>query len=579
MASPTLSVSRHISNYRWLICALLFFATTINYVDRQILSLVKEILDVQLKWTNEDFGRINGAFQGAYGIGLVGFGWFIDRFGTKIGYAVSIAAWSLAALGHGLVNTVSGFFVARISLGFGEGGNFPSAIKATALWFPKRERALATSIFNSGSNMGAIIAPLIVPFVAFRFGWHSAFAGAGIAGLIWLFFWIPLYGLPEQKKQVNAEELALINSDADEANSRAPLNPTHQQSLFSTRGRAARATLWGNGLALIGLSVIVAFVVVDLFTVLHDVGRILNLLVSLLWTAVAFVAVVALQIRRWHDLGRGAAWEAVNFLAGALLAAGVVYGLYHYGWYTNADWLKLLVMAPSSVALAGLLTTGFFAGDPSENTHGEPNTRPGLLAYRQTWSFIAAKFMTDPIWWFFLIWLPDYFKASRGLDIKKSFLHLSTIYVLITILSIAGGWITGHLANRGWTVTRARKTGMFIFACCVVPILGVSYVGDWTAVLLIALAGAAHQAWSANLYTTVSDMFPKRAVASVTGIGGLAGAFMGIYFPIYCGQLLDRFRLHPAHGYAILFSVCAFTYLVAFAVHHVLAPRFEQVPM
>ena len=579
MASPTPSVSQRISNYRWLICALLFFATTINYVDRQILSLVKEILDKQLGWTNEDFGRINGAFQGAYGIGLVGFGWFIDRFGTKIGYAASIAAWSLAALGHGLVNTVSGFFLARVSLGFGEGGNFPSAIKATALWFPKRERAFATSLFNSGANVGAIIAPLIVPFVAFRFGWHAAFIGAGIAGLIWLVFWIPLYGLPEKKKQVNAGELALIHSDMDEADSRAPLTTAEKTSLFSQKGRAARATLWGNSLALIGVSIIVAFVVVDLFTVLHEVGHILNMAVSIIWTAVAFGIVVALQIRRWHDLGKGASHELGNVVLGLVLAAGAVYGLFNYGYCSAADWLKLLVLLPSFVALAGLILSGFQAGDSAANAFGAPSHHPGLLAYRETWSFIVAKFMTDPIWWFFLIWLPDYFKATRGLDIKKSFLHLSTIYVLITILSILGGWVTGHLAKRGWSVTRARKTGMFIFACCVVPIIGVSYVGDWTAVLLIALAGSAHQAWSANLYTTVSDMFPKRAVASITGIGGLAGAFMGIYFPIYCGQLLDRFHLHPAHGYAILFSVCAFTYLVAFAIHHLLAPRFVQIKM
>jgi len=579
MASPTPSVSRHISNYRWLICALLFFATTINYFDRQILSLVKEILDRQLGWTNEDFGRINGAFQGAYGIGLVAFGWFIDRFGTKIGYAVSITAWSLAAIGHGLVTTLSGFFVARISLGLGEGGNFPSAIKATALWFPKRERALATSLFNSGANVGAIIAPLIVPFVAYRYGWHWAFAGAGIAGLIWLCFWIPLYGLPDKKKQVNAAELALIHSDPDEAASRAPMETSKQPSVFASKGRATRATLWGNGLALIGLSIIVAFVVVDLFTVLHEVGRMLNMAVSIVWTAIAFAAVLALQIRRWHDLGKGAAYEAINLVVGLGLAAASVYGLFNYGYVTASEWLKLLVMIPSFIALAGLIVTGFQKGDADANAFGAPSRHPGLLAYRQTWSFIVAKFMTDPIWWFFLIWLPDYFKATRGLDIKKSFLHLSTIYVLITIFSIVGGWITGHLAKRGWSVTRARKTGMFIFACCVVPILAVSYVGDWAAVLLIALAGSAHQAWSANLYTTVSDMFPKRAVASVTGIGGLAGAFMGIYFPIYCGQLLDRFHLHPAHGYAILFSVCAFTYLITFAIHHVLAPRFEQIKM
>ena len=420
-----------VSRYRWVVCALLFFATTINYIDRQILSLLKPILDEQMGWTNEQFGLINSAFQGAYGFGLLVFGWFIDRYGTKIGYAVSIAAWSVAALGHALVGSVGGFMGARIALGLGEGGNFPSAIKAVALWFPKRERALATSIFNSGTNVGAIIAPAIVPWIAFTWGWQAAFIAAGIAGFLWLFFWIPFYDVPEKIARVSAGERALIKSDTDEVE-------THQK----------------------------------------------------------------------------------------------------------VRWLQ-------------------------------------LLRYRQTWSFIVAKFLTDPVWWFFLIWLPDYFKVTRGLDIKQSWIHLVTIYVIVTVLSIIGGWVTGHLAKTGWTVTRARKTGMFIFALLVVPIYLATAVGDWTAVMLIGLAGAAHQAWSANLFTTVSDMFPKRAVASVIGIGGMAGALGGMLFPFLTGRLLDAFKASGdiTGGYAILFAICAFMYLVTFAVHHLLAPRFELFSM
>ena len=422
-----------IGRYRWVICALLFFATTINYIDRQILSLIKPILDEQLHWTNEQFGYVNSAFQGAYGIGLVAFGWFIDKFGTKIGYAVSIAAWSVAAISHALVFSVGGFINARIFLGLGEGGNFPSAIKAVALWFPKKERALATSIFNSGTNVGAIIAPAIVPAIALNWGWHWAFIIAGIAGFAWLFLWIPFYNVPDKIKTLTAGERDYIHSDKDEAAADAAQKPS---------------------------------------------------------------------------------------------------------------WIS-------------------------------------LLKYRQTWSFIFAKFMTDPIWWFFLIWLPDYFKKTRGLDIKKSWVHLVTIYTIITVLSILGGWITGYLTRQGWTVTRARKTGMFIFACCVVPILAVTKVGDWPAVLLIGLAGAAHQAWSANLYTTVSDMFPKHAIASIIGIGGLAGAAGGMMFPIYCGKLLDKFTAqnNVTGGYAILFSICAFAYLITFVFHHLLAPKFEPVKM
>ncbi|MBI5474882.1 MAG: MFS transporter [Ignavibacteriae bacterium] len=421
------------SRYRWTVCALLFFATTVNYIDRQILSLIKEILDKELLWTNEQFGMVNSAFQGAYGIGLLAFGWFIDRYGTKIGYGVSIAAWSVAAMGHALVNSVTGFLGARIALGLGEGGNFPSAIKAVALWFPKKERALATSIFNSGTNVGAIVAPAIVPWIAFTYGWQMAFVAAGVAGFLWLLFWVPLYNVPEKIKTVSAAELQHIRSDMDE-------NHAEQVGKVS----------WGR-----------------------------------------------------------------------------------------------------------------------------------LLSYRQTWSFVVAKFLTDPIWWFFLIWLPDFFKQTRGLDIKKSWVHLVTIYLIVTVLSIAGGWVTGYLTKRGWTVTRARKAGMFFFALLVMPIYAATTVGDWTAVLLIGLAGAAHQAWSANLFTTVSDMFPKHAVASVTGIGGMAGATGGMIFPVLTGKLLDVFKASGdiTAGYAILFAICAFIYLIAFGVHHLLAPRFEQFEM
>ncbi len=415
------------NSYRWIVCALLFFATTVNYIDRQILSLLKPILDEQLKWTNTEFGIVNSAFQAAYGIGLLIFGWFIDRYGTKIGYAVSIAWWSLAALAHALVGSVGGFIGARVLLGLGEGGNFPSAIKAVALWFPKKERALATSIFNSGTNVGAIIAPALVPWIAYTWGWRAAFIAAGIAGFFWLFLWIPFYDVPEKIKRLSRSEYDFIMSDVGEKN----------------------------------------------------------------------------QTR-------------------------------------SIPWLH-------------------------------------LLKFRQTWSFIIAKFITDPIWWFFLIWLPDFFKQTRGLDIRQSWVHLVSIYAIVTFLSIIGGWVTGYMTKRGWSVTRARKTGMLIFAMLVLPIYAVTTVGDWTAVLLIGLAGAAHQAWSANLFTTVSDMFPKQAVASVTGIGGMAGAAGGILFPTITGFVLDSFKAsgNVTAGYAILFSVCAFAYLVAFAINHLLARSFE----
>jgi ACS family hexuronate transporter-like MFS transporter len=422
--------SEKIGNYRWVVCTLLFLATTVNYVDRQILALIKEFLDAELGWTNEQFGLVNSAFQGAYALGLFAFGWFVDRYGTKIGYGVSIALWSVAAIGHSLVGSVSGFFAARVALGLSEGGNFPSAIKAVALWFPKRERAFATAIFNAGTNVGAIIAPAMIPAIALTFGWRSAFILAGVAGFAWLFLWVPFYDVPEKVKRLSRAEYDLIESDRD-------------------------------------------------------------------------------------DPGKGA---------------------------RPMGWLR-------------------------------------SLRYPQTWSFLTAKFLTDPVWWFFLIWLPDYFKATRGLNIKDSWVHLVTIYSIVTVLSIAGGWLPGRLVKMGWSVTRARKTSMFLFAVCVLPVMAVTRVGDWAAVLLIGLAASAHQAWSANLFTTVSDMFPKKDVATITGFGGMTGSIGGIAFPWLTGRLLDRYTAmgNVTAGYAVLFAICGFTYLVAFAIHHALAPRFEPI--
>ena len=414
--------------HRWAVCGLLFFATTINYIDRQILSLLKPILDDQLHWTNAEFGMVNSAFQGAYGVSLLVFGWLIDKYGTKIGYSISIAAWSLAAMGHALVGSVGGFLWARVALGLGEGGNFPAAIKATAIWFPKKERALATSLFNSGANVGAILAPAIVPWLAFKFGWQSAFLAAGAIGFLWLFLWMPWFETPDKKPALSKEELAWIQSDREEVK--------------------AQKIPWGQ-----------------------------------------------------------------------------------------------------------------------------------LMGYRQTWGFILPKLITDPVWWFFLIWLPDFFKQTRGLDIKKSWVLLVTIYSIATVLSIAGGWVTGHLAKRGWSINRARKAGMLLFALCVVPIVAVTGASDWGAVLLIGLAGAAHQAFSANLFTTVSDSFPKQAVGSVIGIGGMAGALGGMLFPIVTGMLLDSYKAsgNVAAGYGILFAFCAGAYLFSLILLQLLNPSLEPV--
>jgi ACS family hexuronate transporter-like MFS transporter len=423
-------VRRQLSRFRWFIAALLFLATSINYIDRQILALLKPALDRELGWSNQQYGMVNSAFQATYALSYVVFGWFIDRYGIKIGYALSIVCWSAAAAGHGLVHSVRGFFAARLSLGAGEGGSFPACIKAVAYWFPARERALAASLFNSGANVGPIIAPLVVPWIALAFGWRAAFVLAGAAGILWLGLWLPFYSAPDRSRFVSPGELATIHSDggADEAG--------------------------GAG------------------------------------------------VLRW--------------------------------WW--------------------------------------------LFSRRETWAYIVTKFLTDPISWFWLIWLPDFFYKTRGFDIRTSRVHLVTIYALSLTLSIAGGWLSGHLMTRGWSPTRARKTALLLFACCVVPVSLALRAPIWVTVCLIGLALASHHAWATTFYAVVSDMFPKRAVAAIAGIGGMAGSIGGIVFPTFCGWLLDVYRTRPGGetaGYTILFGICSSAYLVAFAVNHLLAPRFE----
>jgi len=396
-------------SHRWVILVLLFFATTINYIDRQILALLKPMLDAELGWTNEQYGIVNAAFQGAYAFGLLGFGWFIDRFGVKIGYAVSIFAWSAAAAAHAMVGSVSGFRWARVALGVGEGGNFPAAIKTVAQWFPRSERAFANALFNSGTNVGALIAPAVIPLMALNYGWRSTFVVAGLLGVVWIFFWIPLF---KEAPKLQDEE---ITSDR------------------------------------------------------------------------------------------------------------------------KVPWLS-------------------------------------LLGKRQAWAYMAAKFLTDPVWWFYLIWLPDYFKREQHLDLKASALPLVVLYGIVTVLSIFAGWLVKRLAESGHDIVKVRKASMLIFALCSLPIFFVRGLGMWEAVLLIAFAASAHQAWSASLYATISDTFPKEAVASVSGLGGFVGSIGGMIFPVVAGRILDS----NVNGYEVLFGFCAIAYVVAFVIHHVLVPKLEM---
>jgi MFS transporter, ACS family, hexuronate transporter len=411
-----------IGYFRWLICDLLFFATAISYIDRQVFSILAPELQTSIGWSEVEYGYIVMAFQTAYAIGLVGVGSLMDRLGTRRGFALSIAFWSIAAIGHSLARSAIGFGIARFALGLGESGNFPGAVKTVAEWFPKKERALATGIFNSGSNVGAIAAPLVVPAIALNLGWQWAFIITGILGFVWLLFWRILYRPPEEHPRLSRSELDYIRSDPPE-----PLD--------------------------------------------------------------------------------------------------------HIPWTS-------------------------------------------LLPHRETWAFTLGKLITDPVWWFWLYWLPKYFVGTYGLELTGLALPLVVIYLSADAGSIAGGWLSSYLLKRGSSLNFARKFTMLVCALCVVPMFFAPYVHSlWTTVILISLAAAAHQGWSANLYTLVSDTFPRRAVGSVVGIGGMGGAVGGMIAAVGIGHVLEL----SGGNYVPLLMLCSLAYLGALIVIHVLVPRIEPV--
>jgi ACS family hexuronate transporter-like MFS transporter len=436
VADPAVRVGR----YRWIICALLFFAATINYLDRNVIGILKPTLQEQFHWTEVDYGDIVFAFQLAYALGLLFAGRLMDRLGTKKGFAIALFVWSLAAIAHaeaavfgGVVRTalatigltysasVAGFIAVRFALGLGEAGSFPASIKAVAEWFPKRERALATGIFNSGTNVGALIGFLMVPWITVKFGWYWAFIVTGGLGLVWLFFWWPIYDKPDRHPRVTPAELAHIRSDPPEPTVRVPL----------------------------------------------------------------------------------------------------------------AD----------------------------------------VLPHRQTWAFAIAKFMTDPIWWLYLFWIPDFLNRNYGVKLLGMMLPLFVIYQVASVGSIGGGWLSGFLLRRGWSANAARKTAMLMCALAVVPIVFASRAGNmWVAVALVSLAAAAHQGWSANLFTIASDTFPKQAVGTVVGFGGMAGAVGGMLIAKITGYILQW-----TGSYVPVFLIAGSTYLAALAIVHLLSPRLEAV--
>lgn len=425
-AGPALAVEtvgQRIGRYRWVICGLLFFATTVNYVDRQVLGLLSTDLKAAIHWTDVDYGNIVAAFNAAYAFGLLLAGRLMDRVGTRVGYALAIVWWSLAAMAHALARTPFGFGVARAALGVGEAGNFPAAIKTVAEWFPKKERALATGIFNAGSNVGAIVAPLTVPWIAGHLGWRWAFVLTGAIGLVWLLFWLPTYRRPEKHARVSDAELAHIQSD--------PPDPPAEK----------------------------------------------------------------------------------------------------------VPWVR-------------------------------------LIPHRQTSAFAIGKYLTDPIWWFYLYWIPGFFREHHKLDLAGTAAPLIVIYLIADVGSIGGGWLSSTFIKRGWTINRARKTAMLICALAVTPIIFASNVKSlWAAVALIGLAAAAHQGWSCNLFTTTSDMFPRRAVGSVVGIGGMAGALGGATMAVATGYILQS----TGQNYSIVFAIAGTAYLVALGIIHLLAPQLAPV--
>lgn len=408
-----------VGHWRWIICGLLFFATTFNYVDRQVIGLLKPTLQHDLNWSELDYAHIILFFQLAYALGYLVMGPLIDRLGTRKGYTVAALIWSIAAMAHAAARSVVQFSEARFALGLGEGGSFPASIKTVAEWFPRKERALATAVFNSGTNLGPIIVPLIIPWITIRYGWRWCFILTGVLNLVWIVPWLLVYRPPEEHKGVSAAEFAYIRSDPSETAVRIP-------------------------------------------------------------------------------------------------------------------WAK-------------------------------------LLPHRQLWAIAIAKFLTDPVWWLFLFWVPDFLNRTHGLNLLALEVPLVIIYVGATIGSLGGGWLSGSLIKRGWSVNAARKTAMLVCACAAVPIVFAAHAASlWVAVGILTLSTAAHQGWSANLFTLSSDMFPRRAVGSITGIIGTAGACGGMLIAEVVGYLLQK-----TGSYALIFGIAACAYLTALLVIQLIVPRLE----
>ena len=576
------------SNFRWIICALLFFATTVNYMDRQVISYLKEFFCTPAAaggfgWSNTDFSHLTAFFTGFYAGMTILAGWVIDKIGTKMGLALSLIVWSIFGIANAFVGrAVAMHVMIRSAFGVGEAGNFPASIKTVAEWFPKRELALATGIFNSGSNFGAMIAALFVPWCLVYFGnekgWKMAFILTGAVGFIWLIFWFWLYDTPSKSKWLSKAEYDHIHSDKDEAQPQPQTDRATKKpgtNIFTFAGRVPRSAFWGMTIMIHILCVFIYFItekIVGKENVLTNKPALIFFAVTAL---VAIAASLALHVRRWHDQDKSG-WLALTYLIPVAVGFGSVIVL----GFENKIYLVAVVLA-----LVSMVAAGFKTGLAGPGKFGHTGT-PGLLGYRQTWSFFVGKLMTDGIWWFYLFWLPDYLVKQFSMPIHDTMWPTFIVYGVAIVGSVYGGSIPMTLMKRGMPVYKARMTAMFLIALCPLAVLSTQYFGNVShfgdmakvyAVAVICIGAAAHQAWSANLFTTVSDMFPKSSVGSVTGIGAMAGGLGGVIVQLIAGTLTDTYIDKPQTAYLIMFIICAVSYLIAWAGMKLLVPRHQPI--
>jgi MFS family permease len=552
------------SNFRWIICSLLFFSTTVNYMDRQVISYLKEFFCTATSaggfgWSNSDFANVTSAFTGFYAGMTILAGYVIDKIGTKIGLALSLIIWSIFGILNAFIGSATWMhMIVRSLFGIGEAGNFPASIKTVAEWFPKRERALATGIFNSGSNVGAMISALFVPWCLIHFGdqsgWKMAYILTGTVGFLWLIFWFWLYNPPTKCPQLSQAEYDHIHSDKDEAQSAqtSAASVKKNPGIFSFTGRVPVAAFWGMSIMIAILCLFIYFITIKIVPdALHNQPTVIFFSVV---GVIALWALLALHTKRWHDLGK-------------------------------SGWLALLNFIPGLGTLISIFALGFRHGNSADNEFGSASG-PGLLGCRPTWSFFVGKFMTDGVWWFYLFWLPDYLKKQFGMDKHQIMLPTFIVYGIAIIGSVYGGSVPMTLMKRGMQVYKARMTAMFLIAIFPLTVLATQYFGNVAqfgsmastyAVAIICIGAAAHQAWSANLFTTVSDMFPKRAVGSVTGIGAMAGGLGGVIVQKVAGGLTDAYKDTPQTAYLIMFVVCALSYLIAWGIMKILVPRHQPI--